>query len=1344
MKLGKTYPPYVQFPKHVPWVTRGTIAKTQIAVNSQNPNPITLTPASFVELLSPPLAHYHHTMAEVRKKKSVSYDTNPVEYAAQRASVASSVYSTHNTTNGVDLPNAHTDNNERSASLRSSKSTASTRSSSSRQHYLTENQQPSEAAIYAQKLRYGVYHAPGFPTVGVEKSSSNSAANLAVDANLSPNLWTPNKSAAAGAAAVLAKQNKGPEVWKPSKSAVAGAAAVASKPGNVEAFYVEHPDTRKNGMYAAQAMHRRSSTGLSSSAAAATLKQEQQHNSALMAAQAMPRSRDPQAQPRSTDMDFSHLKTIPASRNPNKPGPFVSPNESSNKFQSADLGSINLAGIEASARKAAEKRLNSIYMSNHSDAGLHFANTGAAASHLPYDPADLPDSYFSEEERRTLKERKAFLKDTQGHINLHAIATERARQSLAAVEAEHTTRVPHMNPEYYREALQIAESKYAKRTENHGKIDLGGGAYMTQADIDAIAARHVKPVLKEIDEKATAMRAKDEQQRREDEETKRKYEAAKAEQRRKKQAEKDARAAAKERRRDNERQAKIRAAGAGGAKSDWTNKTVMKPKSYAAAPSAAANARGAGYTAGAGAGAVAGAGAGAAAVSKSYGGGAATEYDSEDEYEEVEDDTPDAPLFEGIEGEALANKSVAHHTKLVSERMARFRAGEPLDVVKPKKTKRVKKERAAPVAAATPSAFEDSPSRGQFDHCTSTEAIALLSTAQNARRAARHVSGEKDENPYDNFLSMIITNSTVDLTKRRPKGPLTPAQAAAFYRTEPAEEPVAPAAKAAAPTAKAAAPAAKASPAPAATAAAPAAPAAAPAAAAAAPAAAAAAPAAAPKAAPVAKAAAPKATPAKAAPKAEPAKAEKKKGGFRAFFRNFTSNEPAAKEKTAPAAKPAAKAAAKPTAKATPAKPAAAAAAASTGDKFYDSKKDAAPAAPAASSSEPSAAASAIPGAGVGAAAAAEFNKFADDEGDNVDAGETAEGEAKFSPEDVPEAADVTKPEVTDAIVSGEGEPVEGDFNLKEKEIVDPVDNVEGKPEIDAKSVEGDFNLKDKEIVDPVDNVDAGASIPGAPSTSPDAHVPGGFHTAADSSIDKAADPVPAIEDALAGTSETKNGVFSTSEKKPELDITDGDASNAADGAFNLSGKEIADPKDKVDTAGLDLPVPAEVVGGEKPELEITDGDASTTAADGAFNLTGEEITDPKDKVSTAGIDLPVPTTVAGGDENKPELEIEDDDDEEDVEDEHDFEHEQNEPVTSTPSTTAAPVLSAAERKKKKNQKKKNKKKKANNNEGGVFKEDFANSPSTANAPDWAAEAESALKHVQGEIEGAVNEALRK
>ena len=58
-----------------------------------------------------------------------------------------------------------------------------------------------------------------------------------------------------------------------------------------------------------------------------------------------------------------------------------------------------------------------------------------------------------------------------------------------------------------------AEADSQARMANHGMVNIGGGRYLDQSEIDAIAAQKVQPTLDEISEKAEQARARDEQRR---------------------------------------------------------------------------------------------------------------------------------------------------------------------------------------------------------------------------------------------------------------------------------------------------------------------------------------------------------------------------------------------------------------------------------------------------------------------------------------------------------------------------------------------------------------------------------------------------------------------------------------------------------------------------------------------------------------------------------------------------------------------------------------------------------------------------------------------------------------
>ena len=80
---------------------------------------------------------------------------------------------------------------------------------------------------------------------------------------------------------------------------------------------------------------------------------------------------------------------------------------------------------------------------------------------------------------------------------------------------------PAMMAEWEAKARARAEAESKTRMVNHGKVDIGGGRFMDQSEVEAIAATRVQPTLDEITKKAEADRALDEKRRLEAEEQRR-------------------------------------------------------------------------------------------------------------------------------------------------------------------------------------------------------------------------------------------------------------------------------------------------------------------------------------------------------------------------------------------------------------------------------------------------------------------------------------------------------------------------------------------------------------------------------------------------------------------------------------------------------------------------------------------------------------------------------------------------------------------------------------------------------------------------------------------------------
>lgn len=80
---------------------------------------------------------------------------------------------------------------------------------------------------------------------------------------------------------------------------------------------------------------------------------------------------------------------------------------------------------------------------------------------------------------------------------------------------------PAMIDEWDAKARAKAAANSEARMEHHGKVHLGSGKYMDQADIEAVALARIQPTLNDIAEKTEKRRAEEEEQRLEMEEKKR-------------------------------------------------------------------------------------------------------------------------------------------------------------------------------------------------------------------------------------------------------------------------------------------------------------------------------------------------------------------------------------------------------------------------------------------------------------------------------------------------------------------------------------------------------------------------------------------------------------------------------------------------------------------------------------------------------------------------------------------------------------------------------------------------------------------------------------------------------
>jgi Eisosome protein 1 len=111
------------------------------------------------------------------------------------------------------------------------------------------------------------------------------------------------------------------------------------------------------------------------------------------------------------------------------------------------------------------------------------------------------------DQEKRVKDRAALLAAAQRNVNA----------SMAGIDDRNAIKRGEVPPSvldgWVAKAQAIAEADSKTRMANHGKIHIGSGVYVDQEDVNARAARNVQPVLDEIDNKAEAERARQEELR---------------------------------------------------------------------------------------------------------------------------------------------------------------------------------------------------------------------------------------------------------------------------------------------------------------------------------------------------------------------------------------------------------------------------------------------------------------------------------------------------------------------------------------------------------------------------------------------------------------------------------------------------------------------------------------------------------------------------------------------------------------------------------------------------------------------------------------------------------------
>lgn len=140
-----------------------------------------------------------------------------------------------------------------------------------------------------------------------------------------------------------------------------------------------------------------------------------------------------------------------------------------------------------------------------------------------------------EEQSKKIRSQMSLFKDELAQVDakkrqrdrdaLMAAAQRNVKASMTGMDEQVFNQTgkasPAMMEEWEAKAKARAKADSDARMVNHGRVNIGGGKYLDQSEVDAIAAGRVQPTLDEITAKAEKQRARDEELRRQQEERER-------------------------------------------------------------------------------------------------------------------------------------------------------------------------------------------------------------------------------------------------------------------------------------------------------------------------------------------------------------------------------------------------------------------------------------------------------------------------------------------------------------------------------------------------------------------------------------------------------------------------------------------------------------------------------------------------------------------------------------------------------------------------------------------------------------------------------------------------------
>lgn len=404
---------------------------------------------------------------------------------------------------------------------------------------------------------------PSYPTIGLlhPGAAGASAALLAHRDHRPVEIWRPNSIAAAGAAASFAHSNpKSVNIWEPAPSEPAGKAALHAleDPSFPQPYTM--PESFKrwslSGAIGAMQSSKEKRRRSGSSPMPLTIRQETEAasagNSALTAATIahMPpiRRLSVATGADSTSEYVAESKVLNAGRVPQQDkrksdvlrAATISMSKSSRRTTLPDVPRHDHSAqsvptttppsrrfnsnIQGAARKVAAERLAKI--GYDTDRTLSASPLGAQAAQTSINRSytvpnvgsiDIGQARNTDAEMALLRgniARADAKKRGENAVLLMSAAQRNVQAKLSGIDKQVAdSRGLARREDWEPRVTQIAQADSEKRTENHGKISIGGGAYMAPEEIDVIAQRNVQPLLEDINRRANAEKARRDSER---------------------------------------------------------------------------------------------------------------------------------------------------------------------------------------------------------------------------------------------------------------------------------------------------------------------------------------------------------------------------------------------------------------------------------------------------------------------------------------------------------------------------------------------------------------------------------------------------------------------------------------------------------------------------------------------------------------------------------------------------------------------------------------------------------------------------------------------------------------